>query len=55
MESTISRDYTLQEFLNIWGVGLDGKTVKMAVNAKPVSNICNHVLGDGEQIRLEIQ
>src|SRR5205085_2934603 len=39
VESSIIRNYTLGQFLNIWG-GLDtaGKTVKDSVDGKPVSD-----------------
>jgi hypothetical protein len=55
VESTINRNYTLEEFLNIWGLNLDGKTVKMILNGKPLADFRNHILRDGEQIKLEIQ
>jgi hypothetical protein len=48
VESTVNRNYTLGEFL-------DGKTVKMEVNGKPLADFRNHVLRDGEQIKLEVQ
>ena len=57
VESSVKRDYTLGEFLDVWG-GLDtasssGKTVKVAVNGQPVSDWRNHILKDKEQISLE--
>ena len=55
VESSINRNYTLEEFLNIWGLNLGGKTIKMTVDSKPLQDFRNHVLRDGEQIRLEIQ
>ena len=55
VESTVNRDYTLLDFMNIWGLDLDGKVVRMTVDDIPVPNISNHILGDGDQIRLEIQ
>lgn len=55
VESTINKNYTLGEFLNIWGLDLEGKTVKMTMNGKPMADFRNHVLMDGEQITLEIQ
>jgi hypothetical protein len=54
VESTVNRDYTLEEFLNIWGLNLDGKVVKMATG-KPLTDFRDHVLRDGEQIKLEVQ
>lgn len=48
VESTIYRNYTLGEFLNVWGLNVDGKTVKM-------TDFRDHVLRDGEEIKLEVQ
>jgi hypothetical protein len=55
VESNIIRNYTLGEFLNIWG-GLDttGKTVKATVDGKPVSDFRDIVLRDGVQINLDV-
>ncbi|MGH9976851.1 MAG: hypothetical protein ACRD8Z_13610, partial [Nitrososphaeraceae archaeon] len=55
VESTINRNYTFGEFLNIWGLNIDGKTIKMTVNGKPVADLGDHILSDGEQIKLEVQ
>jgi hypothetical protein len=56
VESSVKRNYTLGEFLNIWGgLDLNGKTVKMTVDGKPVSDFRNHILKDREQINLEIE
>lgn len=55
VESTINRNYTLQEFLNIWGLDLDGRVVSITVDNEPVSDFMNHDLIDGEQIRLEVR
>lgn len=55
VESTINRDYTLGEFLSIWGMNLDGKTGKMTADNKPIADFKDHILRDGEQIRLELQ
>lgn len=54
-ESNANRNYTLGEFLNVWG-GLDiyGKTVKATVDGKPVSDFNNIILKDGEKISLNI-
>lgn len=55
VESTTNRNYTLGEFLNIWG-GLDtnGKTVRASVDGKPVSDFRDIILRDGEQINLNV-
>jgi hypothetical protein len=55
VESTINRDYTLGEFLNIWGINLEDQTVKMTADDKPIADFKEHILSDGEQIRLEIR
>jgi hypothetical protein len=55
IESNIIRNYTLGEFLNIWG-GLDtnGKTVKATADGKSVSSYKDLILRDGEQINLHV-
>jgi hypothetical protein len=55
VESTVNRNFTLGEFINIWG-GLDtnGKIVKASVNGKSVSNFKDIILRDGDQINLAI-
>jgi hypothetical protein len=55
VESTENRDYTLREFLSIWGMYLDGKTVEMTADNKPIADIKMHILSDGEEIKLEIR
>lgn len=53
--SIIDRDYSLGEFLNIWG-GLDikGKLVNATVNGEPVDDYRNITLKDKAQIKLVI-
>lgn len=56
VESSIERDYTLGEFLDVWD-GFDAandKTVKVIVNGQPLSDWRNHIPEDEEQITLEI-
>ncbi|PWU82442.1 MAG: hypothetical protein DLM72_01575 [Candidatus Nitrosopolaris wilkensis] len=55
VESSIIRNYTLGEFLHIWG-GLDtsGKTVKATIDGKPVSDYRATILRDGEHINLQV-
>jgi diadenosine tetraphosphate (Ap4A) HIT family hydrolase len=57
VESNANRNYTLGEFLNIWGgLDLNGKTVKATVNgSKAVYNFRNLILRDGEQIALDVR
>jgi sulfur carrier protein ThiS len=56
VESTVVRNYTLGEFLNIWGKDLGGgsKTVKVSVDGNPIPDYRNHILRDGEKISLQI-
>jgi sulfur carrier protein ThiS len=56
VESLVERDYTLGEFLDVWG-GLgtsNDNTVKAIVNGQPLPDWRNHILEDKEQISLEI-
>jgi hypothetical protein len=56
VESSVERDYTLGEFLDVWD-GLDtsnDKTVKVIVNGQPVPDWRNHILEDKEQTNLEL-
>jgi hypothetical protein len=52
VESTVDRNYTLGEFLNIWGIDLNGRTVKFMVDGTRVSDYRNHVLEDGQNLNL---
>jgi hypothetical protein len=54
VESTVNRNYTLGEFLNIWGIDLNDKTIKLTVDGIPVSDHRNHVLEDGQNLDLYI-
>jgi hypothetical protein len=56
VESTVNRDYTLGEFVNVWGA-LDtskGKILQVTVNGQPISDWKNHVLKDKEKINFEM-
>ncbi|HEU5488737.1 MAG TPA: hypothetical protein VFV16_07940 [Candidatus Nitrosotalea sp.] len=50
VESTIIRNYTLGEFLDIWGLDLQGTTISVSVDGEPISDYRNHVLKDEESI-----
>ena len=54
VESYKDQDYTLGEFLAIWGIQLDGYNVKVTVDGNPISDYGNHVFKDGEQIIMNI-
>ena len=55
VESSVNRIYTLGEFFKVWGLNLNGKTVKATVDGKQVPDFKNIVLKDGEQIALDIK
>lgn len=55
VESTVNRNYTLGEFLDIWGLDFDEDVIKMSVDNEPLTNFRDHILRDGEQIKLEVQ
>jgi hypothetical protein len=52
VESKIITDYTLGEFLDVWGLPLGGKAIKMTVDGMQVSDYRNHILSDGQEIHL---
>ncbi|MHB8546235.1 MAG: hypothetical protein ACYDAJ_05665 [Nitrosotalea sp.] len=54
VESTVVRNYTLGEFLDIWGLDLKGKSVSVSVYGEPISDYRNHVLKDDESIIMNI-
>ncbi len=54
VESTVQRDYTLGEFLDIWGMDLDNYKVSATVDGNPVSDYKDIVFKDGQQIALDV-
>jgi len=52
IESTVMRDYTLGEFLDIWGMDI-GMTATLIVDGTVVPDYRNHVLKNGQNILLE--
>jgi hypothetical protein len=54
VESTVVRNYTLGQFLNIWGMDLNNKPVKVVVDGKEIPDFRNHIFRDKEQIILEV-
>ncbi|MGC2425899.1 MAG: hypothetical protein WA421_02590 [Nitrososphaeraceae archaeon] len=54
VESTANRNYTLGEFLNIWGLDLKGKTVRTTVDGTVISDHTSHILEDGQNLNLYI-
>lgn len=54
VESNTNRNYTFDEFLNIWGLHLNDKAVKITVDGKPLNSL-DYVLNDGDDIIMEIK
>jgi sulfur carrier protein ThiS len=55
VESSVNRDYTLGEFVNVWGGEDTGaKILKVTVDGKPIPDWKNHILKDKEKISFEI-
>ena len=53
--SIVDRNYTLQDFLNIWGgINMSDKKVNAMVNGNPVTDYSSIILNDKEQIKLDI-
>ena len=53
--SIADRNYTLEEFLKIWGgLDLNGKIVNATVNGKPTSNYENIIFENNQQVILDI-
>ncbi|MGH9975005.1 MAG: hypothetical protein ACRD8Z_04105 [Nitrososphaeraceae archaeon] len=55
IETSVNRNYTLGEFLKIWGIDLDGKTVKASVDGKAITDLENQILKDAEGIIFDIE
>ena len=55
VESNEFRNYTLGQFLQIWGLDLHGKEVKLSINGNNVKDYKNHILTDKEQMILNIE
>lgn len=55
VESNVKRDYTLGEFLDIWGVDFKDKTVNATSNGEPIPDYRSHILKDDESIILRVQ
>ena len=54
VESNINRSYTFDEFLDIWGLDLNDKTIKISEDGKPVNSL-DYALNDGDNIIMEIK
>ncbi|MGI0066267.1 MAG: hypothetical protein ACREA5_04830 [Nitrosotalea sp.] len=54
VESTVIRNYTLGEFLDIWGLDLKEKSISVTADGEPISDYRNHVFKDEESIIMNI-
>lgn len=54
VESYKDQDYTLGQFLDIWGIPLDNYNIKVTVDGNPVSDYRNHAFQDGEKIVMDL-
>jgi len=55
VESSAIRNYTLGEFLDIWGLDLKVKSINVSVYGVPISDYRNHVFKDDESIIMNIK
>lgn len=55
VESTEYRNYTLGDFLNIWGLPLEGRKVNLITDGNSTENYANHTLKDMEKMILKIE
>jgi hypothetical protein len=53
VESVVDRNYTLDEFLDIWGIDLSDKAIQISANGKPVNSL-NYVL-NGDNLIMKIR
>ncbi len=54
VESYKDQDYTLGQFLDIWGIPLDNYNVKVTVDGNPIQDYRNHAFQDGEKIIMNL-
>ncbi len=54
VESYKDQDYTLGQFLDIWGMQFDNYKVQVTVDGNPISDYKDHVFKDGEKIVMDI-
>jgi hypothetical protein len=55
VESTENRNYTLGQFLNIWGIPLQGSKINLLTDGNSTENYDNYILKDGEKMILKIE
>ncbi|MDE1845312.1 MAG: hypothetical protein KGI10_08305 [Thaumarchaeota archaeon] len=54
VESYKDQDYTLGQFLDIWGMPLDNYNVKVTVDGNSIPDYRNHVFQDGEKVIMDL-
>ena len=54
VESSVTANWTLGNFLDIWGVDLRGHSVKLTADGEKVRGYRRHVLKDGEALMMVI-
>lgn len=54
VESSMIRNYTLGEFLDIWGLDLNGKKISTAVDGNPISDYRNYVFKNEDSIIMNV-
>ncbi|MGI8720358.1 MAG: hypothetical protein ACR2KF_07520 [Nitrososphaeraceae archaeon] len=55
VESTEYRNYTLGQFLNIWGMPFEGSKVSLFIDGNSTENYSNYILKDMEKMILKIE
>jgi len=55
VESTEIKNYTLGQFLQIWGINLENRIVALLVDGNPANGYSNHTLSDNERLTLIIR
>ena len=55
VESIEYRNYTLGQFLNIWGIPLQGSKINLLTDGNSTENYNNYILKDGEKMILKIE
>lgn len=55
VESTESRNYTLGQFLDIWGIPLEGREVSLSIDGNRTEDHSNYILNDMEKMILEVK
>ncbi|HJU79029.1 MAG TPA: hypothetical protein VJ599_05640 [Nitrososphaeraceae archaeon] len=55
VESIEYKNYTLGDFLSIWGFPLEGKKVSLVVGGNSTENYSTHILNDMEKLILKIE